>query len=469
MTAPLWTSIDAAAATGGTAIAEWAATGISIDTRTLETGDLFVALAGPNFDGHDFVDTAFAAGAASALVSREASLNGRPGLVSTDTLDAMEKLATAARDRSRAKIAAITGSVGKTGTKEALAHVLSAQGETGYSKSSLNNHWGVPLSVARLPASARFGVFEIGMNHPGEITPLVGLVRPHVAVITAIASAHREFFDSVEDIARAKGEIFSSLDGGTAIINRDTEFFPLLADMAQDAGANDIVSFGRHAEADMRLIECLSDATGNAIDARWRGDAISYRVDQPGVHWAYNSLAVLATADALGADMKKAAADLATLPALPGRGAVHVIPWGDGTIRLIDDCYNANPESMSAALKTLGHMQPDGGRRVAIIGDMLELGDTSRTAHAGLKDHIEKNDIDAVFMAGPEMSALADVLDADRIGATADSAAALLPAVLSGLRAGDVVTVKASNGTGLGRIVAALIDSETVSHAANGN
>ena len=469
MTAPLWTSIDAAAATGGTAIAEWAATGISIDTRTLETGDLFVALAGPNFDGHDFVDTAFTAGAASALVSREASLNGRPGLVSTDTLDAMEKLATAARDRSRAKIAAITGSVGKTGTKEALAHVLSAQGETGYSKSSLNNHWGVPLSVARLPASARFGVFEIGMNHPGEITPLVGLVRPHVAVITAIASAHREFFDSVEDIARAKGEIFSSLDGGTAIINRDTEFFPLLADMAQDAGANDIVSFGRHAEADMRLIECLSDATGNAIDARWRGDAISYRVDQPGVHWAYNSLAVLATADALGADMKKAAADLATLPALPGRGAVHVIPWGDGTIRLIDDCYNANPESMSAALKTLGHMKPDGGRRVAIIGDMLELGDTSRAAHAGLKDHIEKNDIDAVFMAGPEMSALSDVLDADRIGATADSAAALLPAVLSGLRAGDVVTVKASNGTGLGRIVAALIDSETVSHAANGN
>ena len=469
MTAPLWTSIDAAAAIGRTAIAEWAATGISIDTRTLETGDLFVALAGPNFDGHDFVDTAFAAGAASALVSREASLNGRPGLVSTDTLDAMEKLATAARDRSRAKIAAITGSVGKTSTKEALAHVLSAQGETGYSKSSLNNHWGVPLSVARLPASARFGVFEIGMNHPGEISPLVGLVRPHVAVITAIASAHREFFDSVEDIARAKGEIFSSLDGGTAIINRDTEFFPLLADMAQDAGANDIVSFGRHAEADMRLIECLSDATGNAIDARWRGDAISYRVDQPGVHWAYNSLAVLATADALGADMKKAAADLATLPALPGRGAVHVIPWGDGTIRLIDDSYNANPESMSAALKTLGHMQPDGGRRVAIIGDMLELGDTSRTAHAGLKDHIEKNEIDAVFMAGPEMSALADVLDADRIGATADSAAALLPAVLSGLRAGDVVTVKASNGTGLGRIVAALIDSETVSHAANGN
>ncbi|MGB0630643.1 MAG: UDP-N-acetylmuramoyl-tripeptide--D-alanyl-D-alanine ligase [Alphaproteobacteria bacterium] len=469
MTAPLWTSRDAAAATGGTATADWSATGVSIDTRTLEKGDLFVALAGPNFDGHDFVDRAIEAGAAAALVSRQDALTGNPGLVVDDTLKAMEALGTAARARSRARIAAITGSVGKTGTKEALAHVLSAQGETGYSKSSLNNHWGVPLSAARLPASAEYGIFEIGMNHPGEITPLVGLVRPYVAVITAIASAHREFFDSVEDIARAKGEIFSCIDGGTAIINRDTEYFPLLSGMAQDAGAGEIVSFGRHADSDMRLIECLSDATGNSIDARWRGDAISYRVEQPGVHWAYNSLAVLATADALGADMKRAAAGLATLPGLPGRGEVHVIPWGDGAIRLIDDSYNANPESMSAALKTLGHMQPDGGRRVAIIGDMLELGETSGAAHAGLKDHIVKNGIDAVFLAGTEMVALADVLDAGRIGATAETADALLPAVLSGLQAGDVVTVKASNGTGLGRIVAALTDPETFSRAANGD
>lgn len=469
MTAALWTSGDAAAATGGVATADWSAMGVSIDTRTLEPGDLFVALAGPNFDGHDFVDAAFEAGAAAALVSQEGSLNGRPGLVSEDTLQALEGLATAARSRSGARIAAITGSVGKTGTKEALAHALSAQGETSYSKSSLNNHWGVPLSAARLPATARYGVFEIGMNHPGEITPLVGLVRPHVAVITAIASAHREFFDSIEGIARAKGEIFSCIDGGTAVINRDTEYFPLLSDMAEDAGAGSIVSFGRHADADMRLIECLSDATGNSIDARWRGNSISYRVEQPGVHWAYNSLAVLVVADALGADMAQAAAALATLPALPGRGAIHVVPWGDGTIRLIDDSYNANPESMSAALKTLGHMKPDGGRRVAIIGDMLELGETSRAAHAGLKDHIDKNAIDIVFLAGTEMAALADALDADRIGATADTAEALLPAILSGLQPGDVVTVKASNGTGLGRVVSALTDPETYPPAANGD
>ena len=469
MTAALWVSGDAAAATGGKAITDWSVFGISIDTRTLEPGDLFVALAGPNFDGHDFVDAALDAGAGAALVARADVLADRPGLIVDDTLQAMERLGSAARDRSGAKIAAITGSVGKTGTKEALAHILSGQGETGYSKSSLNNHWGVPLSAARLSATAKYGVFEIGMNHPGEITPLVGLVRPHVAAVTAIASAHRAFFESVEDIARAKGEIFSCIDGGIAVINRDTEYFQLLADMAKDGGAAEIISFGRHANADMRLIECLSDATGNAIDARWRGDEISYRVEQPGVHWAYNSLAVLAVADALGADVKQAAADLATLPALPGRGAIHVIPWGDDKIRLIDDSYNANPESMSAALKTLGHMEPDGGRRVAIIGDMLELGDTSRAAHAGLKDHIEKNGIDTVFLAGTEMSALADVLDSNRIGATAETAEALLPAVLSALQPGDVVTVKASNGTGLGRIVAALTDPETFPRATNGD
>ena len=469
MTVPLWTLADAANATDATATGNWTANGVSIDTRTLETGDLFVALAGPNFDGHDFVGAAFDAGAAAALVSSEDALDGHPGLVADDTLEALRGLALAARSRSEARIAAITGSVGKTGTKEALGHVLAAQRKTSFSKSSLNNHWGVPLSLARMPADAAYGVFEIGMNHAGEITPLVKLVRPHVAVVTAIASAHREFFDTVEDIARAKAEIFTGIDGGIAVINRDTEFFPLLSDMARDAGAAEIIGFGRSANADMRLMECLSDSAGNSIEARWRGDELTYRVEQPGVHWAYNSLAVLATAHALGADMERAASDLATLPALPGRGAVHVIPWGDGAVRLIDDSYNANPESMSAALKTLGHMRPDGGRRVAIIGDMLELGDTSRAAHAGLKDHIEKNGIDLVFLAGTEMTALADVLKAECVAAISQTADGLLPAILSGLKAGDVVTVKASNGTGLGRIVAALTDPETYPRAANGD
>lgn len=467
---PLWTAADAASATAGRAAGNWAADGISIDTRSLARGDLFVALSGPNFDGHDFVAGAFENGAAAALVSETGgdSLGGKPGLIVADTLDALRALAAAGRARTGAKIAAITGSVGKTGTKEALAHVLAPQGSTSFSKSSLNNHWGVPLSLARMPSDTDFGIFEIGMNHPGEITPLVGMARPHVAVVTAIAAAHMAFFDTLEDIARAKAEIFSGLDGGIAIINRDTEHFELLADSALATGAARVVSFGRHADADMRLIECLSDTTGNTVDARWHGSSLNFRVGQPGVHWAYNSLAVLATVDALGGDMAAAAAALASLPGLPGRGAVHVIPWGDGNIRLIDDSYNANPESMNAALKTLGHMPKDGGRRVAILGDMLELGDISRTAHAGLEPQIAKNGIDTVFLAGTEMTALAEALSPATLGGIAETADELLPMILSGLRAGDVVTVKASNGIGLSRIVKKLTDPAPAGRAANG-
>lgn len=467
---PLWTATDAATATSGRKAGDWAASGISIDTRSLASGDLFVALSGPNFDGHDFVTGAFESGAAAALVSEtgENSLNGRPGLIVADTLDALRALARAGRARTGAKIATITGSVGKTGTKEALAHVLVPQGSTSYSKSSLNNHWGVPLSLARMPVDTDFGIFEIGMNHPGEITPLVDLARPHVAVVTAIAPAHMEFFNSLEDIARAKAEIFTGLDGGIAIINRDTEHFDLLAQSALATGADRIVSFGRNAQADMRLVECLSDTSGNTVEARWHGRTLNFRIGQPGVHWAYNSLAVLAAVDALGGDMDAAAVALASLPGLPGRGAVHVVPWGDGNIRLIDDSYNANPESMNAALKTLGHMPKDGGRRVAILGDMLELGDISQTAHAALASQIAGNDIDIVYLAGREMAVLADALPAAALGGIADTADELLPVVLSGLQAGDIVTVKASNGIGLSRIVKKLTDPAPVERAANG-
>lgn len=470
MSSALWTSHDAAAATGGYASGDWAARGISIDTRSLESGDLFVALSGPNFDGHEFVTGAFEKGAAAALVSETGQhiLDGRPGLLVADTLDALRALARAGRARAVAKIAAITGSVGKTGTKEALAHVLAPQGSTSFSKSSLNNHWGVPLSLARMPADTDFGIFEIGMNHPGEITPLVDLVRPHVAIVTAIAPAHMEFFNSLEEIARAKAEIFTGMDDGVAIINRDTEYFDLLSKLALSTGAGRVVSFGRHADADMRLIECLSNTTGNTVDARWHDGSLNFRVGQPGVHWAYNSLAVLAAVDALGGDMDAAAAALASLPGLPGRGAVHVIAWGNGKIRLIDDSYNANPESMSAALKTLGHMPKDGGRRVAILGDMLELGDISKTAHAALEAQIARNDIDVVYLAGQEMTALADALPAATLGGIVDTADELLPMVMSGLQAGDIVTVKASNGIGLSRIVEKLTDPAPVERAANG-
>ena len=409
MTTPLWTSITAAAATSGSTTEDWAANGVSIDTRTLNQGDLFIALSGPNFDGHEFVGAAFDAGAAAALVEQVDTRNGRPGLVVQDTMSAMRALGINARERSAAKIAAITGSVGKTGTKEALAHVLSAQGNTSFSQRNLNNHWGVPLSLARLQSNAKYGIFEIGMNHPGEIKPLARLVRPHVAVVTAIASAHREFFDSVEAIAHAKGEIFASIDGGVAIINRDTEYFSLLSKMAKDAGASSIISFGQHLDSNMRLIECIPNGFGSLIKARWQNELISYQVSQPGVHWAQNSLAVLAAADALGANIHSAAKTLATLSPMEGRGALHEIPWGDGTIKLIDDLITLVPV-YECCLKTLGSLRPCGGRRVAVMGDMLELGDTSRSAYLALQKHIEKNDIDTVFLVGTEITALTEVL-----------------------------------------------------------
>ena len=470
MTAPaLWTATDAAEATAGQKVSEWSATGISIDTRSLENGDLFVALSGPNFDGHEFVASAFKNGAAAALVSQvgRQSLDDNSGLIVADTLYALRALGAAARARSAAKIAAITGSVGKTGTKEALAHVLAPQGATSFSKNSLNNHWGVPLSLARMPADTDFGIFEIGMNHSGEITPLVSLARPHVAVVTAIASAHMAFFSSLEEIARAKAEIFSGLDGGIAVINRDTEHFNLLAQSALATGAANIISFGRSAKADMRLIECESDTTGSSIEMRWYGKPLKFRIGQPGLHWAYNSLAVLATVDALGGNIDEAAAAMASLPDMAGRGAIHEIPWGNGKIRLIDDSYNANPESMNAALQMLGHIPKNGGRRVAILGDMLELGEISAVAHAGLESEVLKNDIDTVFLAGSEMAALADALPKATLGGVSDTAEGLLPIVLSSLEAGDIVSIKASNSIGFSRIVKKLTNAAPVERAAN--
>lgn len=466
---PLWSADVAAAATGGRITDAWEATGVSIDTRSLAPGDLFIALSGPNFDGHNFVDAAFEAGAGAAMVSTSDTSSGRSLLMVGDTLHGLRALGRGARLRMKGQVAAITGSVGKTGTKEALAHALRPQGSVSASQSSLNNHWGVPLSLARMPADTDYGVFEIGMNHAGEITDLVSLAIPHVAVVTAIAPAHMAYFDSIEDIARAKAEIFSSLEDGVAVINRDTEHFELLARIALDTGARKVIGFGRHADADMRLMECLSTATGNEIDARWHGEPLHYRVEQPGAHWAYNSLAVLAAADAMGADLAQAAASLATLPSLKGRGALHTLPWGDGTLRLIDDAYNANPVSMRSALDTLGGLTPVGGRRVAVLGDMLELGDGSAQAHAALKDHLDRNKIDLVYLAGREIDALADALPADRIGGRSENAAGLIPQVIAGVRAGDIVTVKASHGIALESLVAALLEHASADMSATEN
>ena len=466
---PLWTAKDAAKITRGDVRGNWSADGVSIDTRTLEKGDLFVAISGPNYDGHSFVSAAFNAGAVAAVVTNESAdtLGNNPGLLVPDTLQALGRLAEAARRRTQAKITAITGSIGKTSTKEALAHVLSEQGETCASKSSLNNHWGVPLSLARTPQSTKFGIYEIGMNHPGEIIPLTALVQPDVAIVTAVAPAHMQFFESLEDIARAKSEIFKGLDEGIAIIDRDAEHFNLLCSTALKSGAAKVISFGSHATADLRLIEYETSPNGTVVEAAWLGQTIRYRVGQPGINWASNSLAVLAATVALDGDLTAAAAALDSLPALPGRGMIHVLPWNGGTIKLIDDSYNANPTSMKAALETLGQIQPEGGRRIAVLGDMLELGKTSRAAHVGLIEHIKEYSIDNVLLVGPEMAALAEILDSACLGGHTDTAEDLLPSIVKTLNAGDVVSVKASNAMEMGRIVDALITREAHPRALN--
>ncbi len=457
-TAPLWRSDDAAAATGGSTSTDWTATGVSIDTRTLASGDLFVALRGPNHDAHAFVGNAFAGGAAAAMVAYDATVqNGGPLLRVVDTTEALTALAQAARARTAAKLIAVTGSVGKTGTKEALRQVLSGQGPTYATQGNLNNHWGVPLSLARLPAQSRFGVFELGMSAPGELTPLSKLVRPHVAIITAIAPAHVEFFDSVADVARAKAEIFAGLDDGTAIIPRDSEHFDLLRDAAETAGVKRIVSFGGHHEADVRLLSSMMTADSSLVNAEIGGRRVNYAIGAPGHHWVINSLAVLAAVDAVGADVESAARMLVEVHAPQGRGAHSRVALDGGSFELIDESYNASPAAMRAAFETLMLANPeDGGRRIAVLGDMRELGDEGPALHAALAEDAIAAKIDLVFACGPLMKSLYDALPAALRGAHADSSAALAPLVLAAVRPGDVVCVKGSLGSRMAPIVEAL-------------
>ncbi|MGE3935297.1 MAG: UDP-N-acetylmuramoyl-tripeptide--D-alanyl-D-alanine ligase, partial [Rhodospirillaceae bacterium] len=344
MTAPLWTAAEAAAATGARAAGTWAATGISIDSRSVAAGDLFVALAGPSFDGHDFVADALAKGAAAAMVARLPAgvAADAPLLVVDDTLAGLGRLGAAARARTGARIVAVTGSAGKTSTKEALRWVLSRQGLTAASAASHNNHWGVPLSLSKMPRAAAFGVFEIGTNHPGEIAPLSRLVRPHVAVVTTVAEAHIEFFATVEAIADEKADIMAGLEpGGTAVLNRDIATFARLAASARARGVARVIAFGRHADAAARALNVHADGAGSRISADIAGLNVDYQLPVPGTHWVSNSLAVLAAVHALGGDVAAAAAAFADLPALDGRGRHHRVAVGRGTITVIDESYNA--------------------------------------------------------------------------------------------------------------------------------
>lgn len=459
MSASLWTAIDAAAATRGQATRAFAANGVSIDSRTVAKGDLFVALKGPSFDGHAFVADAMAKGAAAAVVSRRpAGCEDAALLVVEDTDAALSDLARAARRRSRAKIAAITGSVGKTGTKEALAAALACQAKTAHSPGNLNNQWGLPLSLARLPVDAAYGVYELGMNHAGEIAQLTRLAKPDVAIVTTIAPVHLEYFSSTFEIAEAKAEIFQGMRGGAAILNRDNAYFPLLAGHASSRGVGRIFGFGAHPDSTARLDVCAIDSEGTSVEAVIDGREIRYRLALPGRQWALNSLAVLAAASALGADVDAAMAALTRLEGLDGRGRRHTVALPAGAITLIDESYNASPVSMRAAIEVLAASKPaPGGRRIAVLGDMLELGPNAGAMHAALAEPLVEHGIDLAFLIGKHMAELNRDLPRAMRGGLSETADEAAPRIIAHLREGDVVTVKASHGIRTDRIVRAIL------------
>jgi UDP-N-acetylmuramoyl-tripeptide--D-alanyl-D-alanine ligase len=454
----LWALREVAEATGAKITRDGEVSGVSIDTRTLMRGELFVALKDVR-DGHEFVGAAIARGAAAALVSRDVAGVAADKLIKVgDPLKALEALGRARRRQVSARVAAVTGSVGKTSTKEALRHLLEMQGRTHASAASYNNLWGVPLSLARMPRDTQYGVFEIGMNHANEITPLTAQVRPHVAIVTTVAAVHLEHFDSVAGIADAKGEVFSGLElAGIAVINGDSEWAARLRGHAMKANPKRVVTFGRSPGCDVRLVTLDLHEEYSDVGIDFLGQSLRYRLSVPGEHWAMNSLGVLAAISSLGADPVRAAADMASLSALAGRGARQRIVSQRGAFELIDESYNANPLSMAAAIANLARTKPGaGGRRIAVLGDMLELGATGPELHAGLANVLVEHGIDVTFASGPLMRHMWAAIAEGRRGRYAGASSAIAEAVADEVGAGDVVMVKGSYGSKMGVVVEAL-------------
>ena len=435
-------------------------TGVSIDTRTIEKGDLFVALGGEQRDGHDFVKMAFEKGAAAALVKNDKvfslSISG-PLIPVDDTLSALVQLGAAARARLTpdARVVAVTGSVGKTGIKEALRFVLSQQGKTHASVASYNNHFGVPLTLARMDQATKFGIFEIGMNHAGEIEPLTRQVKPYVALIIIVEAVHIENFPNVEAIADEKSAIFLGLEeGGTAIINRDNPHYERMWTHASRSKAGRLLSFGENPFADIRLASLKMDADGSDIIAEINGLPLAYRLGSPGKHLALNSLGILAVCLALGADLEAASRALSDVKPPRGRGAR--LSWGkeNSRITLIDESYNANPTSMRAAFALLSSTDVGPkGRRIALVGDMLELGKDAEALHADLASSIVEFGIDLVYTSGPLMRHLFDSLPRAKQGAWYKNSQELATSFLDQIQPGDALMVKGSNGSRMRLVV----------------
>jgi UDP-N-acetylmuramoyl-tripeptide--D-alanyl-D-alanine ligase len=451
---PLWTSRDIAAATGGEASGDFSVSGVTFDSREVGPGDLFIALRGETTDGHRFIGKAVEAGAAGLLVSGPADA---PHVRARDTMEALNALARDARGRTAARVIGVTGSVGKTTTKETLFSALDrgSPGRVHRSVKSYNNHTGVPLSLSRMPADTGFGVFEMGMNHAGEIAALTRLVRPHVAVVTTIASAHIEHLGSMEAIADAKAEIFEGLEpGGTAVIPFDSPYSDRLRAAAERCGAR-VVTFGTGNGADACALYTVAAEAGTLVTARVGDAHLSFTIGQPGQHMVSNALAVLAAVEAAGGDLGLAALALAELGGLKGRGERHRIAIAGGEALLIDESYNANPASMAA---TLAMLAEEPGRRVAVLGTMRELGAHSETAHAALAEPIAAAEVSCAILVGDEMAPLARALPAGVDRAHVPDAQAAVAALRERVRPGDAILIKGSNGVGLAAVVAAMAE-----------
>lgn len=462
----LWSSKEIAAATGGTCTGAWETHGVSIDSRTIKNADCFVALKGPQFDGHDYVKAALTAGASGAIVSRMVGgAHPEQCVVVPDVFDALIALGAAGRKRANAKIIAITGSVGKTGCKEALRQVLAAQDETYATYGSYNNHWGVPLSLSRLPPSAQYGVFELGMNHGGELGPLSKQVKPHIALITTIAAVHIGNFSGLDEIAKAKAEIFEGVQaGGHAVLNADNSYHNFLADIARVNGIGNIHSFGRAGKTAQLLDFTLSE-NSSAVKASILGKTISYTVGAPGEHWVANSLAVLLCAALAGADVERAAHTLQTLSLAEGRGVPETITTNQGSFTLIDESYNASPIATEMAIKVLARKTPAaGGRRILALGDMRELGEHSRALHLSLAPTITEAKIDSVFCCGEHMKHLYDALPEKIRGGYAFTSTELAPLVAAAISPNDIITIKGSKSMAMHKVVDALRALATTPH-----
>ncbi len=457
----IWTATEASKALGIQNLSDWRATGVSIDSRTLEKGDLFIALIGDAGDGHEYVAQAFENGAVAAIVSHPIDgVDDNKLLMVKDTLHALQSLARAARKRTSAKIFAITGSVGKTGTKELLQAALSPYGQTHSSVKSYNNHWGVPLSLARMHAGTDFGIFEIGMNHKGEITPLSKMVQPDISIITTIAAVHIENFeDGIEGIAHAKSEIFDGMQSGSiAILNNDHDYFDILKANADKCGLK-ICSYGDNKNADTQMLKILEAANGSRVDANIIGEDVKYSLQIAGKHIALNCLSVLSALKISGLQLKKAINALSKQEPVSGRGKREFLDIGlpENPVTLIDESYNASPTAMKAAFKVLALIDPGrGGRRIAVLGDMLELGKDSDNMHVDLALPLKAANVDLVYTCGKKMRKLYDTLPANQRGAHKDNSQELAKIVPDVLIPGDVVMVKGSLGSKMSLVVEAL-------------